>query len=67
MDLIKDIRSIEEVEAAPRSVLSTVHRTRRPLIVTVDGEPDVIVLPAESLSSKMTAMKAAVELAGLEA
>jgi PHD/YefM family antitoxin component YafN of YafNO toxin-antitoxin module len=66
MNLIQDIRSIEDVETAPRAVLSAVHRTRRPLIVTVDGQPDVIVLPAESLSSKMTAMKAAVELAGAE-
>jgi len=64
MDLMEDIRSIEDLVDAPREVLSTVHRTGRALIITVDGQPDVIVVPAESLPTKMTAMKAAVELAG---
>lgn len=66
MDLIEDIRSIEDLVAAPREVLATVHRTRRPLIITVDGRPDVIVLPAETFSSKMTAMQVAVELANAD-
>ena len=66
MDLIEDIRSIEDLVAAPREVLATVHRTHRPLIITVDGRPDVIVLPAETFSSKMTAMQVAVELANAD-
>lgn len=63
MNLIQDIRSIEDLEATPREVLSTVHHTGRPLIITVDGQPDVVILPAETLTTKMTAMKTAVELA----
>ena|GEM_PF-5263515 len=66
MDLVEDIRSIEDLAAAPREVLATVHRTHRPLIITVDGQPDVIVLPAETFSSKMTAMQTAVELANAD-
>jgi len=66
MDLMEDIRSIEDLVDAPREVISTVHRTGRALIITVDGLPDVVVLPAEKLSSKMTGMRAAVELAGAE-
>ena len=66
MNLMEDIRSIEDLEATPREVLSTVHRTGRPLIITVDGQPDVVVLPAETLSSKMTAMRVAVELASAD-
>ena len=64
MDLTEDIRSIEELARAPREVISTVHRTGRPLIITVDGQPDVIILPAETFSSKIMAMNVAVELAG---
>ena len=67
MDLAEDIRSIEDLVDTPREVLSVVHRTGRPLIITVDGQPDVIILPAERFSSKMTGMRAAVELAGVEA
>ena len=66
MDLVEDIRSIEDLVADPRGVLATVHRTHRPLIITVDGQPDVIVLPAETFSSKMTAMQTAVELANAD-
>ena len=63
MDLREDIRSIDELRSHPRDVLSTVHRTRRPVIITVDGQPDVIILSAKLFENKMTAMKAAVEMA----
>jgi prevent-host-death family protein len=63
MKLNEDVRSIEDVEAAPRDVLANVHRTGRPMIITVDGQPDMVVLPAESLPTKLTAMRAAVEFA----
>lgn len=63
MDLHEDIRSIDELQKDPTQVLSTLHRTRRPVIITVDGEPDAIILSAKLFENKMTAMKAAVELA----
>ncbi|MCP4590517.1 MAG: type II toxin-antitoxin system Phd/YefM family antitoxin [bacterium] len=66
MNLMEDIRSIDDLEFDTREVLATVHRTGRPLIVTVDGRPDVVILPAEKLPTKMTAMRAAVELATVE-
>jgi prevent-host-death family protein len=63
MDLNEDIRSIDELRKDPTQVLSTLHRTRRPVIITVDGEPDAIILSAKLFENKMTAMKAAVDLA----
>ena len=67
MDLREDIRSVDELRKDPAKVLSTLHRTRRPVIITVDGEPDAIILSAKLFGDKMTAMKAAVELAGVGA
>ena len=63
MNLMEDIRSIEDVVSAPRDVLSEVHRTGRPMIIAVDGHADLIVIPAEKLRTWMPAMQNAVELA----
>ena len=64
MNLREDIRSVDELKKDPNKVLSALRRSRRPVIITVDGEPDAIILSAKLFEDKMTAMKAAVELAG---
>ena len=42
----EDFRSVAEFEQDPREIMRQVHRTGRPVVVTVKGKPDVIVLDA---------------------
>lgn len=44
--LIEDIRTVAELDNNLRTVAAHVHETGRPLIVTSNGKPDVVVLDA---------------------
>lgn len=46
ISLTQDFRTIEELEKDPRSVVDQVHETGRPVVLTRDGKPDLILLDA---------------------
>lgn len=43
-DLLEDFRTVTEVKANLREVLGQIHRTRRPVIITVKGKPDAVLV-----------------------
>mgnify|MGYP003564782073 CR=1 FL=1 len=63
MDLASDVRTLEELKRNTSHVIRDLSRNRRPVIITRDGEPDMVIIPAEMMSRKLTALKATCELA----
>ena len=53
MSLNEDFRSVAEFARDPREILRQVHRTGRPVVVTLKGKPDVIVLDAASFERRL--------------
>ena len=67
ISLKEDFRSLAEFEDDPREVVKHVHRTGRPVVVTVKGKPDVIVLDAAAFERRLKLVNLARLLAEAEA
>ncbi len=67
MSLQEDFRSLAEFEQDPREILRQLHRTGRPVVVTVKGKPDVIVLEAAAFERRLKLVNLAHLLAEAEA
>lgn len=67
ISLKEDFRSLAEFEEDPREVVKQVHRTGRPVVVTVKGKPDVIVLDAADFERRLKLVNLARLLAEAEA
>jgi len=57
LSLIDDIKSLSEFKKKTREVFDQLHRTGRPVIVTVNGRPDVVLLDAVVFERKLKALK----------
>ena len=67
ISLNEDFRSVAEFEQDPREILRQVHRTGRPVVVTVKGRPDVVVLDAATFERRLKLVNLARLLAEAEA
>jgi prevent-host-death family protein len=67
ISLQEDFRSLAEFENDPREIVKQVHRTGRPVVVTVKGKPDVIVLDAADFERRLKLVNLARLLAEAEA
>lgn len=56
LSLTEDIKSVSEFKKRIREVFSQVHRTGRPVVITVNGRPDVVVLDAAVFERKLSAL-----------
>jgi len=65
MDITKDIRTLEEFKQDAPRVIRDLRANRRPVVITANGEPEMVIIPAKLLKKKLTALKAACELAGV--
>lgn len=46
MNVTEDIRSVTDLKRHTREILDHVHATRRPVVLTVNGRPDSVLLDA---------------------
>ena len=46
ISITKDIRSITDLKRKTNSVLEQVHKTKRPVVLTVNGKPEAVLLDA---------------------
>ena len=67
MDVVEDICTIDDLKRDPGRVIRQLNEAARPMLVTVEGEPQVIMLPARMFPSKKLALDAACELAAAAA
>lgn len=67
ISVVNDIKSVSELKKRTREVFQQLHRTGRPVIVTVNGRPDVVLLDAAVFERKLKALNLAELLAQGEA
>jgi prevent-host-death family protein len=67
LSVTEDIKSVSEFKKQIREVFTQVHRTGRPVVITVNGRPDVVVLDAAMFERTLSALNLRVLLAEGEA
>jgi prevent-host-death family protein len=55
MNLSEDIRSVTDLKRHTKDILEQVHRTGRPVILTVNGKADAVLLDAKSYEKHLQA------------
>lgn len=59
-------KTLAELESDPRAIVAQVHRTGQPVVVTVDGEPDVVIVNAATYERQLKKLNLAALLAEAE-
>ena len=65
--LAEDIRSVTELKRNTRNILHQIRRTRRPVVVTVNGKADAVIMDAATYERHLRAANMARLLAAGEA
>ena len=55
MSLTEDIRSVTDLKRHTKDILFHVHQTKRPVILTVNGKADAILLDAKTYEKHLEA------------
>jgi prevent-host-death family protein len=66
MDLTDDIRSVTELKRKTREILDQIHQTGRPVVLTVNGKADAVLMDAKSYEKHLRAANMARMLAVAE-
>ena len=53
ISLTEDIKTVAELEHRPLEILRQIHETGRPVVVTVEGKPDVVMMDAATLERRL--------------
>lgn len=67
INLSEDIRSVTDLKRHTREILQQVHKTGRPVILTVNGRADAVILDARTYEKHLSAFNLARLLAEGEA
>jgi prevent-host-death family protein len=49
----KNVKTAAEFEKSPRAILNQVRKTRRPVLVTVNGKPGAVLVDAQTYERKL--------------
>lgn len=63
LSLTEDVRTVSELKKNLRAVFHHVHKTGRPVVVTVNGKPDVVLMDAGLFDRSLSAFNLASLLA----
>ncbi|MFH1434271.1 MAG: type II toxin-antitoxin system Phd/YefM family antitoxin [Pseudomonadota bacterium] len=63
LNITEDIRTISELKKKTRDIFRQMHRTGRPVILTVNGKPDAVLLDVKIFEEKLHALNLGVLLA----
>jgi prevent-host-death family protein len=66
MNLSEDIRSVTDLKRHTREILQQIHKTRRPVVVTVNGRADAVLIDAKTYEKQLKAANMARFLAEAE-
>ena len=66
MKLIEDIRSVTELKRNTREILNQIRQTGRPVVLTVNGKADAVLIDARTFERHLSASNAAKLLAPAE-
>jgi prevent-host-death family protein len=62
----EDIRSVTDLKRNTKEILSQVHRTKRPVVLTVNGKADAVLMDTKTYEKYLTASNMARLLARAE-
>ena len=66
LSLTEDFKTVSEVKKNLRSVLEQIKNTGRPVVVTVNGKPDAVLIDVETYERKLRSLNLVGFLAGGE-
>lgn len=52
--LTEDFKTLEELQGGATEILAQVHRTGRPVVITVNGKPDVVIVDAAAYEKRLS-------------
>ena len=67
ISLTEDVKTVSELKKNLRAVLDQIRETGRPVVVTLNGKPDAVLMDVETYERKLKAMNLAGLLAEGEA
>lgn len=56
LSISEDIKSVSDLKKKTQEIFKQLHRTGRPIIVTVNGKPDVVILDVAVFERKLKAL-----------
>jgi len=59
MNLSEDIRSVTDLKRNTREILEQIHKTGRPVVLTVNGRADAVLMDAKSYEKQLRAINLA--------
>lgn len=67
VSITEDIKSISDLKRHAKEIFAQLHRTGRPVVITVNGKPDAVLLDAVQFEKKLMTLNLAALLAVGEA
>jgi prevent-host-death family protein len=59
VSLTEDIKSVSDLKQNTRQIFEQLHKTGRPIVVTINGKPDAILLDVEVFEKKLKTLNLA--------
>lgn len=56
ISLTEDVKTVSELKKHLRAVLEQIRETGRPVVVTVNGKPDAVLIDVETFERKLRAL-----------
>ena len=56
VSITQDIKSVTELKKRTNEIFRQIHQTGRPVIITVNGRPDAVLIDAEIFEKKLKAL-----------
>ncbi len=56
LSLIEDVKTVSELKKNLRAVLEQIRETGRPVVVTLNGKPDAVLMDVETYERKLKAL-----------
>lgn len=67
ISISEDIKSVSELKKKTNEIFRQMHHTGRPIIVTVNGKPDAVLLDVDVFEKKLKSLNLGMLLAEAEA
>ena len=67
ISISQDIKSVSELKKKTHEIFKQMHHTGRPIIVTVNGKPDAVLLDVDVFEKKLKSLNLGMLLAEAEA
>ena len=66
LSISEDIKTVSELKKKTNEIFKQLHNTGRPIVVTVNGKPDAILMDVDVFEKKMKALNLGLLLAQAE-